>query len=252
MGSSRVTYDVDLCYRRTRDNLERLAAANDAAWNAKDVTTMAGQYATDGSVRVSPQAPVINGRSAITKFFGEAFGRRQGVHRHITTLDHVEQIAPNEAPSGVTVVKPNCLQCHNVSEGTVLGAVTMQLSLSELKEKALMTVALIIVTVGVFSSFIQLFSILVITFFLVMEGDRILGFAERQLSPERRRRMRKVTDDISDAVAGYVFGNFLISVLAGAVTPRDGAPPDFAQTRVHHHDRELRGGSQAVRRSGGR
>jgi len=27
MGSPRVTYDVDLCYRRTRANLERLAAA---------------------------------------------------------------------------------------------------------------------------------------------------------------------------------------------------------------------------------
>jgi hypothetical protein len=27
MGSARVTYDVDLCYRRTSDNLERLAAA---------------------------------------------------------------------------------------------------------------------------------------------------------------------------------------------------------------------------------
>lgn len=27
MGSSRVTYDVDLCYRRTRENLERLAGA---------------------------------------------------------------------------------------------------------------------------------------------------------------------------------------------------------------------------------
>jgi predicted nucleotidyltransferase len=27
MGSSRVTYDVDLCYRRTADNLEHLAAA---------------------------------------------------------------------------------------------------------------------------------------------------------------------------------------------------------------------------------
>jgi predicted nucleotidyltransferase len=27
MGSARVTYDVDLCYRRTADNLERLAVA---------------------------------------------------------------------------------------------------------------------------------------------------------------------------------------------------------------------------------
>jgi hypothetical protein len=27
MGSPRVTYDIDLCYRRTKDNLERLALA---------------------------------------------------------------------------------------------------------------------------------------------------------------------------------------------------------------------------------
>ena len=27
MGSARVTYDIDLCYRRTSDNLERLATA---------------------------------------------------------------------------------------------------------------------------------------------------------------------------------------------------------------------------------
>ncbi|HEV8439620.1 MAG TPA: hypothetical protein VGT40_16145, partial [Methylomirabilota bacterium] len=27
MGGARVTYDVDLCYRRTADNLERLATA---------------------------------------------------------------------------------------------------------------------------------------------------------------------------------------------------------------------------------
>ena len=29
MGSARVTYDVDLCYRRTPQNLERLATAKD-------------------------------------------------------------------------------------------------------------------------------------------------------------------------------------------------------------------------------
>ncbi len=30
--------------------------------------------------------------------------------------------------------------------------------------------------------------------------------------------MRKIADDISDAIAGYVLGNFVISVLAGLVT----------------------------------
>jgi predicted PurR-regulated permease PerM len=74
------------------------------------------------------------------------------------------------------------------------------------------------VTVGVFSSFIQLFSILVITFFLLIEGSRILEFAYRQVPPEREKRLRTVADDISVAISGYVFGNFVISLLAGTVT----------------------------------
>jgi len=74
------------------------------------------------------------------------------------------------------------------------------------------------VTVGVFSRFVQLFSILVITFFLVKDGDRLLGFFYRQLPPERAHSMQTIADDISDAISGYVFGNFLISVLAGLVT----------------------------------
>jgi predicted PurR-regulated permease PerM len=74
------------------------------------------------------------------------------------------------------------------------------------------------VTVGVFTRFVQLFSILVITFFLVKDGHRLLEFLYRQVPPERARRFRKIADDISDAIAGYVFGNFVISVLAGLVT----------------------------------
>jgi predicted PurR-regulated permease PerM len=74
------------------------------------------------------------------------------------------------------------------------------------------------VTVGVFTRFVQLFSILVITFFLVKDGRRLLEFLYRQVPPERARRLRKIADDVSDAIAGYVFGNFVISVLAGLVT----------------------------------
>ena len=87
--------------------LEHLAAANDAAWNAKDVQTMAGQYMADGSVRVSPQAPVVSGRAPVSKFFGEAFARRQGTFRHITTLDHIEAVTSDMAlaDAGVRVEK---------------------------------------------------------------------------------------------------------------------------------------------------
>ncbi len=74
------------------------------------------------------------------------------------------------------------------------------------------------VTVGVFSSFIQLFSILVITFFLLIEGRRILDFIYRQLRPERENRIRTVANDISNAISGYVFGAFVIATLAGTMT----------------------------------
>ncbi len=74
------------------------------------------------------------------------------------------------------------------------------------------------VTVGVFTRLVQLFSILVMAFFLVRDGDRLLEFIFRQFRPEREARMRKVAGDVSDAIAGYVFGNFVISVLAGLVT----------------------------------
>lgn len=74
------------------------------------------------------------------------------------------------------------------------------------------------VTVGVFSRFVQLFSILVITFLLLMDGQRMLEFFYRQMSDQREARVRTVAHDISGAISGYVFGNFVISVVAGLVT----------------------------------
>jgi predicted PurR-regulated permease PerM len=74
------------------------------------------------------------------------------------------------------------------------------------------------VTVGVFSRFVQLFSILVITFFLVKDGSRLLEFFYKQVPEVRAQRFRKIAGDISDAISGYVFGNFVISILAGLVT----------------------------------
>jgi len=74
------------------------------------------------------------------------------------------------------------------------------------------------VTVGVFASFVQLFSILVISFFLLIDGKRMLAFFYRQLPPHRENRFRDIADDISGAVGGYVFGAFVIAILAGIIT----------------------------------
>ena len=74
------------------------------------------------------------------------------------------------------------------------------------------------VTVGVFSSFVQLFLILVVAFFLLMEGGKILDFVYRQMPAQREKRVRRVAADISGAVSGYVFGAFTLATLAGIVT----------------------------------
>jgi predicted PurR-regulated permease PerM len=74
------------------------------------------------------------------------------------------------------------------------------------------------VTVGVFSRLVQLFSILVITFFLLMDGRRILDWVYAQFPEGRRRRLQGIAEDAQTAITGYVFGNVVISILAGVVT----------------------------------
>jgi len=46
---------------------------------------------------------------------------------------------------------PNCLQCHQVTEGAVLGAVTIEISIEDLKRKALTTVASIVGVIAAIS-----------------------------------------------------------------------------------------------------
>jgi diguanylate cyclase (GGDEF)-like protein len=52
---------------------------------------------------------------------------------------------------------PNCLQCHNVRDGVVLGAVTMTMDISELRGKATLTVASVVGTVALFLCSLFLF-----------------------------------------------------------------------------------------------
>ena len=46
---------------------------------------------------------------------------------------------------------PNCLQCHQVKEGEVLGAVTIEISIEDLKRKAIATVIWIVGVIAAFS-----------------------------------------------------------------------------------------------------
>ena len=78
--------------------------------------------------------------------------------------------------------------------------------------------ALTSVTVGVFSTLFQLVTVLVLTFFFLLDGKRMIEWLLRQLGPERAERSRKVLDDVYDATSGYVIGNLIISVIAGTST----------------------------------
>jgi predicted PurR-regulated permease PerM len=73
------------------------------------------------------------------------------------------------------------------------------------------------VTVGVFTRIVQLVTVLVITFMLLLDGGRILEFMFRQLPPDQEERARGVTAEVQRAISGYVIGNLLISVVAGLV-----------------------------------
>lgn len=78
--------------------------------------------------------------------------------------------------------------------------------------------ALQAVTVGVFSTIVQLVTVLVMAFFLLLEGKGIAAWTFRELGPARGPRWRKVADDVYRSVGGYVVGNLGISLVAGTST----------------------------------
>jgi predicted PurR-regulated permease PerM len=74
------------------------------------------------------------------------------------------------------------------------------------------------ITVGVFGALVQLVTVLTMTFFLLLDGERLAGFLLGLRGPEREERFRRIAGDIYRSIAGYVAGNLLISVLAGLTT----------------------------------
>ncbi len=74
------------------------------------------------------------------------------------------------------------------------------------------------VTVGVFSTLVQLVTVLTMTFFLLLDGERIAAFALRMRGSEKEGHYQAIAGDIYRSTAGYVAGNLFISLLAGVST----------------------------------
>lgn len=74
------------------------------------------------------------------------------------------------------------------------------------------------VTVGVFSALVQLVTVLTMTFFLLLDGRRLVSWLFGLVKPSRRERVQKVGAEIYRSVSGYVAGNLMISAVAGTTT----------------------------------
>ena len=74
------------------------------------------------------------------------------------------------------------------------------------------------VTVGVFGALVKLVTVLTMTFFLLLDGGKLVGFLLRIRGPTQEERLRQVFADIYRSTAGYVAGNLVISVIAGLTT----------------------------------
>ncbi len=78
--------------------------------------------------------------------------------------------------------------------------------------------ALQAVTVGVFSTILQLVTVLTITFFLLLDGGRIVNFILTQVRSSHQERVRQVAADIYGATGGYVAGALALATAAGVST----------------------------------
>lgn len=74
------------------------------------------------------------------------------------------------------------------------------------------------VTVGAASAALQLFSVLVIGFLLLLDGPRMVRWGLDQLPELSRSRYEAIADDVYNVIGGYVAGNLMISIIAGTST----------------------------------
>jgi predicted PurR-regulated permease PerM len=119
---------------------------------------------------------------------------------------YVEQARAGRGPVGRLV------QRYNLDE-------YLQRNQARLRESAnrLTTPALGVLR-SIFSTVVALVTIFVLTFLMVLQGPKLLSAWVRALPQRRQEQVRRVAADCAKAVTGYMTGNLLISVIAGATT----------------------------------
>ena len=74
------------------------------------------------------------------------------------------------------------------------------------------------IVVGVVNAVFTIVTVLVLTFFLLLDGKRLFEWVVAELGPVRGPRYRAVAEDVYRSVGGYVVGALTISLTAGVAT----------------------------------
>ena len=105
---------------------------------------------------------------------------------------------------------PNCLMCHQVAEGTVLGAVTITMSIEQIKRKAITTLALMVGAVALFC-FITFLVLRRLTYPIVETATHVERAVHRALDGDFTSQIQVRTKDEIGQIAGEM--NRLLSHL---------------------------------------
>lgn len=79
-------------------------------------------------------------------------------------------------------------------------------------------VPLLSVATGIVGSIYASITILLLTFFLLLDGERFVNAGLGLFAASERPRLRRLLDQSSGAVSGYITGNLTISLIAGLAT----------------------------------
>jgi diguanylate cyclase (GGDEF)-like protein len=125
--------------------------------------------------------------------------------------------------------EPNCLQCHQVEEGTVLGVVTIELSLAELQRRGAYDALAVVLAVLL----ISILAILWARRLILPVGDTAVAIGEvvqRALQGDFKGRIRQRTRDDIGQIAAHInrllaFLDQGLSQIGARVAQLTGRPP---------------------------
>jgi len=74
------------------------------------------------------------------------------------------------------------------------------------------------IVIGVVSAVFTIVTVLVLAFFLLLDGRALVEWVTRELGPVRGPRVRAIADEVYTSIGGYVVGAVTISLIAGIAT----------------------------------